>query len=68
MVTEIIKQEDVDIYCTTFNHWIRYGITNDAVDVCRHKWNYIPDDNYSYGCHIRNKDFNSKPIQPVIKW
>ena len=74
MVTEIIKREEVLTYCDTSNcfnccnNWIKDGITHDAVWACRYKWNVTLGNIYSHSYTVRNKDFNSEPIQPISKW
>ena len=68
MITATLEQQDIKLTYQLLCFWINDGITADAVDVCRHKWNALPGNKYSTSQIVRNKDFSSKPIQPVIKW
>ena len=38
MVTQIIKQQDIHPDYNKTNHWIEFGITNDAGYLLIHKW------------------------------
>ena len=67
MVTETIEQQEINNSYMNINNWIKYGIFDDAVTLCRERWNYTPNHNYSHSWEVRNKtDFDN--INPVIKW
>ena len=72
MVTEIIKQDDVDAHYLEINYWIRNGITEDAVDLYRHQWNDTPTHNYTHSYTVRNKNGyeldDDNPTYPANKW
>ena len=64
MVTITIKQQDVHPAYTYMPNWIRYGISNSAVEVFgRIYQKNNPNKNYLL---VRNKDDKHK--QPVNKW
>ena len=70
MITEIIKNDDIDTGYMLIRKWIRNGITNDAVCLCRDRWENINNKNYvntelNYISIIRNQDDYPKPIS---KW
>lgn len=69
MVTEIIKNEDIDSAYSNPIRWIRVGITNDAVLVFRTQWKYADDKKPFFITQIRNINaFYKNNINPVNKW
>ena len=70
MVTEIIKQEDVHTSYMNIHNWIRYGISEDAIALCRDRWNKTIDViNYSNSYTVRNKIFmDDTYINKLNKW
>ena len=67
MVTDTIKQKDVNPLYMNIHNWIRVGITNFAVPVCRDIWgrkSNTESDRYT----TRNTTFDHKPILPLKKW
>ena len=68
MVTEIIQQNDVHTHYMNIHYWIRNGITNDAVHVCRERWEQI-NKTICNPYLIRNMKINNlTEIQPINKW
>ena len=66
MVTEIIKQEDINEFYLDIDYWIENGITNDAVYLVVNTWAHTHKPDMS---EIRNrrKPSNQKYI-PLTKW
>ena len=67
MVTETIEQEDVHPRYMNIHYWIRAGITEDAIGVCRIIW-ILKNNLNSHWRKTRNKDDKFKDINLVIKW
>ena len=84
MVTQIVKNEDIHPGFMSINRWIKYGITDYAVEVCiclMNETHEIYNDvdevrnkfhlNYisSDEVHsIKNQKIYNNPINPLNKW
>ena len=64
MVTETIEQEDIKPDYLEIKCWIGFGITGDAIRVCRHKWR-IKNDSLNYHMY---RNSQNKYKQPVNRW
>lgn len=67
MVTETINKEDIDGYNMNINNWIIDGISTDAIQICRDKWNALPGNNYTCSFKVRNK-MDIDDINQLNRW